>query len=255
VKAFDTDSWVDLAAAKAAGADVLLGYLGHNLTPLISTQAVKLGMGLGAFWEGASDNPNGGAPQGIRDATTACNLADALNKWVLPILPNDQEVTDEAATLAYFQAAAATAKLLKRRVGFYGQESVWQLVKGYGYSFYVHAPDGTPGPWPEANVVQSVSPEITVGQMTCDVDEVQNPAGLWNAAGPWPKPVVTPTPPKPRKAPDMILFKDPASPAQYVAGLTAKPVHLNPTDYVAFRAAGVPEIVVDDALFAQLMAG
>jgi hypothetical protein len=211
--AYDSDGTLDPAAAKAAGADFLGGYLDGNLTAAVAQAAEEEDVWLFSFWEGQAGNPNGGAPQGVADANDACNDADRAGQplSVAASLPNDEEVTDEAAMLAYFQAGAQTIRSRKRIPGFYGQESVWQQVKGFGYEFYVHADDGTDGPWPEANVIQSRNADSTpaaqrqVGGMWCDTDWVQSPGcGFWNASGPYVE--TKPTPPTPEQEDIMLIL-------------------------------------------------
>jgi hypothetical protein len=183
--AYDTDGWIDLAAAKAKGAEGVGLYLGFNLLTAQAQTAAQLGLGLWSFWEAASSNPNGGASQGTVDATVACNLADQVGQpSAAPIfMPNDQVVSDETATLAYFRAAADQIRKVNRTPGFYGQASVWQLVKGFGYDYFVKAPDGT-NDTSEANIVQRVLPQTTVGGVTVDVDEILTADyGGWNSKG------------------------------------------------------------------------
>jgi Domain of unknown function (DUF1906) len=207
--AFDSDGVLDPQAAKDAGAFGLGGYLDGNLTAEVAEAAEEAGIWLYSFWEGQAGNPNLGSPQGYLDADSACNDADDAGQpvSVAVTLPNDQMVEDWTPVLEYFETAAATIRIRGRVPGFYGQESVWQQVKGYGYQFYVHAHDGTPGPWPEANVVQGVADERQVGGMLCDVDEVQSTGcGFWNASGPYEE--TKPDPPKPPVPPVPIDLED-----------------------------------------------
>jgi len=183
--AYDTDGWIDLAAAKAKGAQGVGLYLGFNLLTAQAQTAATLGIGLWSFWEGAASNPNGGASQGTADATVACALADQAGqpKGAPIYMPNDQVVSDHAATIDYFHAAADYIKNQERTPGFYGQASIWSSVKGFGYTYFVKAPDGT-NDVIGANIVQSVLPHQTVGGVTCDVDEILTADyGGWNAKG------------------------------------------------------------------------
>src|SRR5208282_2063256 len=93
--AYDTDGWIDLAAAKAKGAQGVGLYLGFNLLTAQAQTAATLGIGIWSFWEGAASNPNGGAPQGTADATVACALADQAGqpKGAPIYMPNDQVVS------------------------------------------------------------------------------------------------------------------------------------------------------------------
>src|SRR5208282_1979440 len=183
--AYDTDGWIDLAAAKAKGAQGVGLYLGFNLLTAQAQTAATLGIGLWSFWEGQASNPDGGASQGTVDGTTVCSLADQAGQpnAAPSFMPNDQVVTNESATLAYFQAAAEEIRKQNRTPGFYGQTSVWQSVKGYGYTYFVKAPDGTQDRT-DANIVQSVLPHQTVGGVTVDVDSILTADfGGWNANG------------------------------------------------------------------------
>jgi len=258
VKAFDTDSWIDVAAAKAAGAGAIGGYLGHNLTAQVAADAQAANMGLWSFWEGESWNPDGGATQGTADATAACDEADQIAQpsRAAIYLPNDQVVLDWTATLAYFQAGAQLILARGRTAGFYGQTSVWEKVKAYGYKYFCHAPDGTPGPYAEAAIVQGVSPQQSVGGMTVDVDEIQAYFGGWNAGGLWPPSVVPPPKPDPpprQKVSTMIIVQNPNGNEQYlICGRGA--FHLDPADWQALLKAGVPQVPVSATLYAQLIA-
>src|SRR5208282_3718060 len=77
------------------------------------------------------------------------------------------------------------ATLKDRHVaGFYGQTSVWERIKGFGYSYFMHAPDGTKAPFVGAHIVQSVTPQISIKGVSCDVDEIQAADfGGWNGKG------------------------------------------------------------------------
>jgi peptidoglycan hydrolase-like protein with peptidoglycan-binding domain len=204
-KALDSDGWLDLAAAKSWGAVAVGLYLGWNLNASIVKTATELDLGLWSFWEGQSSNPNRGAPQGVEDANRACDLAFALGQPLsAPIfLPNDQVVVSWTMTLDYFDAAIETILKRDRVGGFYGQTSVWLKVKGFGYSYFCHAPDGTSPPFVGAHIVQSVAPGISIGGVSCDVDEIQAADfGGWNLHGLF---EVAPTPPPPPPPPEPIL--------------------------------------------------
>ena len=207
-KALDSDGWLDLAAAKSWGAVACGLYLGFNLTRAVADLAAAHDLGIWSFWEGQSSNPNRGAPQGVTDANRACDLAFALGQPLgAPIyLPNDQEVTNESATLAYFQAAMATLRERGRIGGFYGQTSVWLKVKGFGYSYFCHAPDGTQAPFVGAHIVQSVAPGISIKGVSCDVDEIQAADfGGWNGKGLFELGSSPPPPPPPPPPSEPVL--------------------------------------------------
>lgn len=193
--AFDCAGPIDLEAAKAAGAGAVGLYLGGNLTTKAAEVARSLDIGLWSFWERWASDPNGGAPQGRLDAAEACSLAAGVGQPARsPIyMPNDQIVNDLAATLAYFKAAAVEITSRGRIPGFYGQTSIYEQVRPYGYNYFVHAPDGTAPPYPLADIVQRVAPQKQIGGVTVDVDEVQSlDYGGWNQGGI----VYTPTDPK-----------------------------------------------------------
>lgn len=186
MRAFDTAGTADLAAFRSAGAGAVGLYLGGNLTRLAAEQAANIGIGLWSFWEHFASDPNGGAAAGEVDAKDALQLADGVGqpKSAPVYMPNDQIVTDLPATLAYFQRVATIFRTDGRAVGFYGQTSIWDQVKGYGYKYFCHAPDGTPPPYPDAHIVQSVAGQETVEGVTVDVDDVQaDDYGGWNASG------------------------------------------------------------------------
>jgi hypothetical protein len=254
-KAFDTAGFIDLNLAKKAGARAVGSYLGSIITRALAQEAATLDLGLFSFWERWANDPMGGAAQGVADATAAALDADDVGQPLgAPIyLPNDEMVPDWATTEAYFRAAAETLTARGRVAGFYGQTSVWHLVKGYGYRYFCHAPDGTPPPYPEANIVQSVSPGTNVGSVSVDVDSIQTADfGGWNAAGLFT--LDPPAPPKPRTAPTMFLLLNPADKCHYLIGAKSTPVYLPQADYSAFLAKGVPEIPCSAALVKALFA-
>jgi len=251
-KAFDTAGYIDLTLAKQAGAVAVGSYLGSILTPTLAQQAAVLDMGLFSFWERWANDPMGGASQGVADATTAAGHADDVGQPLgAPIyLPNDEMVPDWATTEVYFRAAAETLTARGRVAGFYGQTSVWHLVKGYGYRYFCHAPDGTPPPYPEAHIVQSVSPGTNVGSVSVDVDSIQTADfGGWNAKGLF---NLDPPSPKPRKAPTMFILLNPADKCHYLIGAKSTPVYLPQADYSEFLSKGVPEIPCSAALVKAL---
>jgi hypothetical protein len=207
-KALDSDGWLDLAAAKSWGAVAVGLYLGWNLNDSVVKTATELDLGLWSFWEGQSSNPNRGAPQGVEDANRACDLAFALGQPLsAPIfLPNDQEVASWTMTLDYFDAAIETILERDRVGGFYGQTSVWLKVKGFGYSYFCHAPDGTSPPFVGAHIVQSVAPGISIKGVSCDVDEIQEASfGGWNGKGLFKLGSSPPPPPPPPPPSEPVL--------------------------------------------------
>jgi hypothetical protein len=254
-KAYDSAGWLDLKAAKASGAVAAGLYVLYNLTRTVAQQAADLDFGLWSFNESYSSNPNLGADQGIIDAKRWCNKADLVKQpegagtW----MPNDQ-MGETTAIIEYFHAGAETILEYGRTPAFYGQTSVWDQIKGYGFKYFCHAPDGTEPPYPEAHMVQSRWPastyaaQIGIEGVSCDVDTILTvDFGGWNANGLWPAPD-----PKPRKVPTMFLFQNPAGKEQFLSDGAVYPV-IEPTQWQRFLKAGVPEIPVTPTFFALLM--
>lgn len=191
MNAFDSDGWLDLAAAKARGAIAVGLYLGNNLTIPITETAAALNMGLWSFGERQSYDPDFGAPKGTEDAIYWCRLAHEVRQppGAAIYMANDQEVTNFPATMAYFQAAAHVVLSEGYAPGMYCQTSIWDDVKGFGYKYFCHASDGTPPPYPEAHIVQGGVPEQEINGVSVDVDQIQTPHdfGGWNSKGLWPQ--------------------------------------------------------------------
>lgn len=256
-KAVDSAGWLNLAAAKAWGAVAAGLYPGWNLNKTVAQVAADIDFGLWSYNEGESSNPNYGAPQGVLDAKAWCGRCDAIGQPAgAPVyMPNDQ-VGETQAIIEYFHAGAETVITLGRVPGFYGQTSVWELIKQYGFKYFVHAPDGTSPPYPEACIIQSRWPastaaaEISIGGVSCDVDTIQSiDFGGWNADGLWPK-----LDPKPTKELDMFIFANPAKGATDTYLYPGCEYIPTPADHEMLKSKGIITIPVSAAFFAELTA-
>jgi hypothetical protein len=252
----DSAGWLNLRAAQEQGAVAVGLYVMDNLTTAIAQEAADLNMGLWSFNERWPGDPNEGAEQGIIDATEWCHKADQVSQpegagtW----MPNDQEgITNPI--IEYFHAGAETILSCGRTPAFYGQSVVWEQVKGYGFKYFCHAPDGDEPPYPDANIVQSRWPEanaasnIQIYGVSCDVDTLMTlDFGGWNADGLWP---LLPS----RKEPSVFTFKDPNSGDQYICLGKGKVncFHLSPKEFANCQAAGLPHLTPDAALYAWIM--
>jgi hypothetical protein len=170
-------------------------------------------------------------------------------------MPNDQE-GESQAIIEYFHAGAETIHTLGRVAGFYGQTSVWELIKGFGFGWFVHAPDGTDPPYPGACIIQSRWPAstyaagVSIGSVSCDVDTIQSLSfGGWNADGLWPK-----LDPKPTKELDMFIFANPAKGATDTYLYPGCEYIPTPADHEMLKSKGIITIPVSAAFFAELTA-
>lgn len=195
--ALDTAGWVDFAAAKAWGALAVGMYVDGNLLEQTTApqDAAAAGVGIWSFLEFSPSDPLGGAPQGGTDANNGLRFAEVVHQPAGSALyvANDEAVPSWGyqATLEYFQAVAGVINQDGRWVpGFYGQQSIWDAVKGFGFKYFAHAPDGTDGPWPEAHILCEYEGQANVHEagMFVDVNLIQTPDdyGGWNAQGLWP---------------------------------------------------------------------
>lgn len=263
-KALDSDGWLDLNQAKAWGARAVGLYPQSNLNAANMKLAADLDMGLWGFVENSASDPNGGALQAISDLAGWCNLFDSLNivDSAGVFVPCDQEITDWVATMEYFHAGAETARQRGRVPAMYGQEVLWQKCEaaGYGYKYFVHAPDGNNPPYSGANIAQSrnagsltVATQITLGGVSADVDVIFTPDfGGFNADGAWTL-GSAPTPPQPDTEDDMKLAVDkttPAGPVFLVVGLTK---HALSNDQVAaYEQLGLKRNLLNAAELASI---
>jgi hypothetical protein len=255
-KAFDTAGYLNLREAQAQGAIAVGMYPQTNLTIAAAAEAAQLNMGLWSFYENLASDPNGGAPQGIADARQWCAVAERVGQPPSSghYFPDDQMVPNLQVTVEYFHAAAETAiNEFGRTPGFYGQTSIWEDIKGYGYGYFCHAPDGTEPPYADACIAQSRwpidvwAPNVTILGVTCDVDTILSlDFGGWNANGRWPY--------LPIGGKTVFTFKDPNSQAQYLCLGKGKAncYHISPTELAECKAAGIPSLSPDAALFAWI---
>lgn len=203
--ALDSAGWLNLSDAKAWGAIGVGLYAQSNLGRPQLEEAARVGIGIWSFYENSAADPNGGEGQGRRDAQEWARIADRIGQPQEVPVPadDDQIVPNLQVTIEYFAGYAdELVRVIGRRAGFYGQTSIWEDIKGYGYTWFCKAPDGTRPPWPaDADVIQSIQyPGIVLGGVNCDVDLIQKPQGfMWNADG-----LFLPKQPQPPEE-DMVL--------------------------------------------------
>ncbi len=204
LKALDGLSAVDPRAARALGFEAIGRYLpvpgaGYPITRNEAAAYTSAEFGIWSIFELSATEAEAGAAKGRLDAVAAVAAAEAIGqpKGTAIYGTNDSTVSNFPAVEAYFAAFAAGVKAAGYKPGFYGQLSVYALIRGYGYDYCWHAPDGDTSNPAFVTMYQPPLAIVTIGVNgnRYDTDEIYAADfGGWTLAGPWPSPV--PKPPR-----------------------------------------------------------